>query len=189
METIRLFTLFNEEVIENIEVSGHSLPIISLGESNWHNGYNFIPVMLPNDFRNYWELNNKVYIRLARIKKNKLFASNGNISLRNRAIILFKNENSNGYEFTYKGEAKKNGENLSFPGLIIASGYKGHMHNFNFYKSKEMLSLMPSFQVFSLVISKEGKKIAVKYFMFNGQKIEEIKNGQKKVFLSAKPIS
>lgn len=186
MEIYKSFSLLGTEIKETIKVSGKIEPVISLGQMTWFNGFNFLSVILPNNFSKYWQANKEVYISLARIKRDQIFASNGHIYSRKRALVLFSPKNENGLEFLYQGEP----EQKDFPGLVIASGYLGHMQQQKFYKSKEFLALVPCFSVFSVLVKKEGQKVDEKYFIFNGQKIEEInlktrKNEKKKIYLSA----
>ena len=187
METYKCFSLIGTEIKETIRVSGEIKPTISLGQMTWFNGFNILPVILPNNLTNYWQANKEVYISLARIKRKQIFASNGYIYSRKRALVLFSPKNENGLEALYQGEP----EQKDFPGLVIASGYLGHLHQKKIYKSKEFLALVPSFSVFSVLVKKEGQKVDEKYFIFNGQKIEEInlknflRNEKKRIHLSA----
>lgn len=179
MDIMKVFTIVNDEIYPGAKVTSHlskadkKIPIISVGEKQWCDGFQFIPICLSSEQKKEWEKKSETlthYIRLSRFMQvNSL---NYYAHPTQHCLVVFKSNINQGGRISYRGDIKDDLKtNLLFPGRILKRGRVGHVFLGQTYTGLQIIATVPRGKVFSLC--KNGQMIQKEeyYFLFDGHDI------------------
>lgn len=179
----KIFTIKNNQIelgaiVDTLVANGKSIPVIFVGEASWHNGLNYMPVILPNSLYEKWQKRGKIRIHFATINQNNYLVAASELKcLHDECLVVFRTPLGQGGKNAHKGDTKPDlRSHFPFPGNILKKGKIGHHFLGSFYSGTEIIATIPKNTMFSVhvICPIESPKNLITYYLFNGCYLEKI---------------